>query len=103
MEHLSKSGYESFMSNFSQSDIMDLIDWMEVYADAFVNCTSLYSSYISRVGLLAQSAFDLASRELTFGETFNYEVVSEVILEMRFLILYNICLNWLSMYKYPFI
>ena len=82
LRQLSKSDYEAFVSNTGESNIFDLLTWMEAYADAFVMCTSIYSSYLSKIDQFAQRAFEFSSMEFTLEDTFNYEVDSQVIIEL---------------------
>ena len=82
LRQLSKSDYEAFVSNMGESNIFDLLTRMEAYADAFVMCTSIYSSYLSQIDQFAQWTFEFSSMGFTLEETFNYEVDSQVIIEL---------------------
>ena len=78
LHDLSRSQHEEFVSNLSEFNILGLVDWMQDYADNFESCTSIYSDYISRVEGLVQLSSNLASSKFTTAGKFNFEVDSQV-------------------------
>ena len=86
LENLSRSQDDAFVSSLDAFDILGLVDWMEAYNDIFVNCTSIYPSYIARVEELAKSAFNLVSTKFTPDGKFDTEVESQVSNKIRTLV-----------------